>query len=92
MKRRMRIAAMLLWPSVVCLYLGGGAYGQTTPGPGCRDANPDVRIAECSAFIRSRSGTAAIRADAFLNRGLAYDQKGQHGRLLESTALTILDS
>lgn len=55
----------------------------------CRDANPDISIAGCTALIQSGQETTNILAVAFYNRGISYDRKGEHDRAIQDYGQAI---
>ncbi len=49
----------------------------------CGNANPDIRISGCSAIIDAGTASREIVANAYINRGVAYDSKGEYDRAIE---------
>lgn len=49
----------------------------------CRSADPDTRIAGCTALIQSGQGTAENRSTFYNNRGAAYDDKHDSDRAIQ---------
>ena len=49
----------------------------------CINSNPDVTIFGCSAIIDAGTDTKKNIAAAYINRGNAYDDKGEHDRAIE---------
>jgi tetratricopeptide (TPR) repeat protein len=69
----------------VLMYIAGfnGAAAQTANQQQCPASNPDLSISGCTAMILSGRETPGNLAEAFYNRGVAYDNKGQPDRAIE---------
>ena len=49
----------------------------------CRAADPDTRIAGCSALIQAGQIQPENLSDIYSSRGTAYDRKGDHDRAIQ---------
>jgi tetratricopeptide (TPR) repeat protein len=69
----------------VLMHIAGfnGAAAQTVNQQQCPASNPDLSISGCTAMILSGRETPGNLAEAFYNRGVAYDNKGQPDRAIE---------
>ena len=72
---------------LTCLFLG---VAMTTTGCSnqenlskCRSADPDTKIAGCTALIQTSHGIAEYLSTAYNNRGVAYFEKGEYDRAIQ---------
>jgi len=76
--------AVVVASVVMCITgLSGAAAAPTPDQQRCSAPDPDVSIGGCTAMIQSDQETQENLAKAFLNRGFAYDRKGQYDRAIE---------
>jgi tetratricopeptide (TPR) repeat protein len=72
------------WAPPLLLMFVAGCAGTSaiTDRDRCTSSNPDIRIGGCTAIIQSGQRAPDFAA-AFINRGTAYDKKGQYDLAIE---------
>ena len=82
-KSRMFFLARIALAGLFCLSFSTNSFAKDDAWPRCRGADPDARIAGCSRVIaRGGKESKRNRVVAFINRGGAYQAKGDFDRAI----------
>ena len=80
----MRFSALLVGGAAFVAFAGPAdvnwAFGDD--GATCSQMSGDLAVAACTRVIQNRAASASSRADAYVNRGIEYRNKGQYDQAI----------
>jgi F-type H+-transporting ATPase subunit a len=88
-KSRIFFLARIALAGLFCLSFSANSFAKDDAWPRCRGADPDARIAGCSQVIARSKESKRNRIVAFINRGGAYQAKGDFDQAIADLDMAL---